>query len=623
MDTNGREVDVALAIYFPSVLYWKVRTMAMKNFHKTYKEQVLHLADEMRNQPLPEPTEELFALFETTGNRIKYEEVYFGRRKFLAVFGMAAMIFGRDEDVAKLEEIILSVCDEECWALPAHVNRRDDKNWRTTVDLFASETAQTLAEIVSLVNENERKLPKELCERVHTEIERRVFTPFFSSKPNYGCWECAGHNWNAVCAGGIGSACLYLMAGKEEERLQKCLDRLCNSLTYYLDGFEEDGACMEGIGYFTYGMTYFVGFAEQLYRYSNGKTDLFDNEKLKKIAQFQQKMYFGCGQTISFSDGEMHARFRMGLTRFLAEKYDGVRVPNEALAADFETDTCYRFMGLCRDYLWTKNMEHAVGSGTNTVNGTEEMVTEKTAKKESAFTVRHDILPSAQWSICESANGVGMAIKGGNNAEPHNHNDVGSFLYIVGGEQLVTDLGAGEYTKDYFGADRYEILCNSSMGHSVPLPNGKIQQNGEWHRATAFEADGKGNTKINFSAAYPIGNIRHLERETRFSLEDGSLLVTDTFEMPIRSARFIEQVVTQGEVTVEWHPEGESIVKIKKGNAECVLTFPKEIHHLYCMEQEHSNHEGEKEIVRLIRWDAFLKRGERTSTWFKIAPTVK
>ncbi len=575
--------------------------MAIKKFHEAYKEQVLKLADEMRYQPLPELTEELFALFEATGNRLKYEEVYFGRRKFLAVFGMAAIIFGQGEDVAKLEEILLSVCDEECWALPAHVNRKEE-GWRTTVDLFAAETAQTLAEIVSLVNKDGEKLSKVICERVHTEIERRVFTPFFSSKPNYGCWECAGHNWNAVCAGGIGSACIYLMAGKEEERLQKCLDRLCNSLKYYLDGFEEDGACMEGIGYFTYGMTYFVGFAEQLYRYTNGKADLFANEKLKKIAQFQQKMYFQGGQTISFSDGEMKAKFRMGLTKFLSEKYEGVSVPEETLAADFETDTCYRFMGLCRDYLWTKD---------------------ETVCEGETNAVRHDILPFAQWSICGSTNGVGMAIKGGHNAEPHNHNDVGSFLYIVDGEQLITDLGAGEYTKEYFGAGRYEILCNSSMGHSVPLPNGKTQQSGEWHRATAFSVDGKGNTNISFSAAYPIGNIRHLERETQFSLEDGTLLVTDTFEMPIRSSRFIEQVVTQGEVKVEWNPDGESVVRIRKGDAECILTFPKEIHHLYCMEQEHSNHEGEKEIVRLIRWDAFFKRGEKTSTWFKIMPVVK
>ena len=186
--------------------------------------------EELRKLAMPEVTEELFALFETTGNRLKYEEVYFTHRKFLAVFGMAAYVWKRKEDVAKLTEVLEEICGEECWALPAHVNRAKEKDWRITVDLFASETAQALAEFLGFVNESlpeEYKLPTELCAKVESEIERRVLTPFFSSEPNYGCWECADHNWNAVCAGSIGSA-------------------------------------------------------EQLLRYSKGSWNLFDKEKVKK-----------------------------------------------------------------------------------------------------------------------------------------------------------------------------------------------------------------------------------------------------------------------------------------------------------------------------------------------------
>ena len=108
----------------------------MCSFHERYKKQIEALAGQMRTEQLPPLTEELFALFETTGNRLKYEEVYFKRRKFLAVFGMAACIFKRRADVEKLSEVLLEVCEEECWALPAHVNRATDVDWRNTVDLF-------------------------------------------------------------------------------------------------------------------------------------------------------------------------------------------------------------------------------------------------------------------------------------------------------------------------------------------------------------------------------------------------------------------------------------------------------------------------------------------------------
>ena len=67
------------------------------SFQKKYIEQIKKIAEELRNLELPVVTEELFALFETTGNRLKYEEVYFMRRKFLAVFGMAAYIWKRKE----------------------------------------------------------------------------------------------------------------------------------------------------------------------------------------------------------------------------------------------------------------------------------------------------------------------------------------------------------------------------------------------------------------------------------------------------------------------------------------------------------------------------------------------
>lgn len=600
----------------------------MQTFHEKYKKQVEVLADRMRGEAMPKLTEELFALFETTGNRLKYEEVYFLRRKFLAVFGMAAHMFKRPEDVEKLSEVLAELCTEECWALPAHVNRGADKNWRNTVDLFASETAQSLAEVVTLVNgelPEENKLPEEVCRTVQQEIEKRVLRPFLAATPRYGNWECSDHNWNAVCCGSIGSAAMYLLAGKEEERLQKCLNRICHSLTYYLDGFREDGACMEGIGYFTYGMTYFVGFAEQLLRYSGGKINLFEKEKLRKIAEFQQKTYFTGGQTVSFSDGDKQAKFRMGLTRYLAGQYDTVRVPKESLACDFESDSCYRFMGLMRDYLWTKDMEEKEKTGKEAACAGQE--------KEVGPIARHDVLPVAQWSICESENGVGFAIKGGDNGEPHNHNDIGSFLYLVGTEQLITDLGAGEYTKEYFSAGRYNILCNSSLGHSVPSFGGELQKDGKEFCASGFFADGRGTTRIEFANAYGDTGVDRLVREAAFSLKDGSLQITDevTFfkqaddmtEGPGNAGRaygsITEQLVTQGEV--ELRADG---VHIMGATDSCLVKLPEEIQNLRVIEKAHSNHEGEPETVRLIQWDIARKQGERRiSTGFTVIPFIK
>ena len=93
------------------------------DFRAEYEKDALRLAQELRGQKMPELTEELFSEFERNGNRLRYEAAYFGRRKFLSVFGLVSVMKHREEDLRKLEEVLLEICGEECWALPAHVDR--------------------------------------------------------------------------------------------------------------------------------------------------------------------------------------------------------------------------------------------------------------------------------------------------------------------------------------------------------------------------------------------------------------------------------------------------------------------------------------------------------------------
>jgi hypothetical protein len=311
-------------------------------------------------------------------------------------------------------------------------------------------------------------------------------------------------------------------------------------------------------------------------------------------------MYFSCGQTVSFSDGETNAKFRMGLTAFLSGQYDTVHIPNLQFAADFETDPCYRFMGLLRDYEWTKEMAN------NSIAGADR----------TAEVARHDILPYAQWSICESSNGVGFAVKGGNNGEPHNHNDIGSFLYLAGGEQLLCDLGAGEYTSAYFGPDRYHILCNSSEGHSVPIMKGTLQKDGAEHKAGFFAADGHGRTTIEFSEAYGVEYVKKLERKAFFALEDGRLELEDSFESPVT---FTENLVTKGNVILQGN-----LVTIQGKQASCKVQIEDEFTNLRVVEKLHSNHEGKTENVRLIQWDVIpkIQAGEKGEQYYGVSKYI-
>lgn len=104
-----------------------------------------------------------------------------------------------------LNQIIISICKERFWALPAHVDfsHLDEK----TIDLFAAETAQSLAEILLIMG---GRLPHETVALAQEEIMNRVLTPFCTSAFPYSWWETDRCNWSAVCAGSIGIAAIAM-----------------------------------------------------------------------------------------------------------------------------------------------------------------------------------------------------------------------------------------------------------------------------------------------------------------------------------------------------------------------------------------------------------------------------
>ena len=116
------------------------KVQEIREHWQQFRQQVAQTGDMLRGRSMPELTKELFGLYEETGNRLIYEDEYFERRRFLAVFGLLSIWYEREEDLRKLEEVIREICLEETWALPAHVNRQE-KDWQRTVDLFACDRA--------------------------------------------------------------------------------------------------------------------------------------------------------------------------------------------------------------------------------------------------------------------------------------------------------------------------------------------------------------------------------------------------------------------------------------------------------------------------------------------------
>lgn len=547
-------------------------------FREKYGEDVLRQARGLRGQSMPELSEELFSEFERNGNRLRYEEAYFGRRKFLSVLGLACVMERRPEDIARLEEVLMEVCGEECWALPAHVDRKNDPGWRQTIDLFAGETAQTLAQLTSILS---AELSAGTTDTVKRQVLDRVLTPFMKSEPPYAGWERSGNNWNAVCCGNIGSAGLFLLEEGEERRA--LMERLAYALTQcYLKGFGEDGACEEGLGYWAYGLTYYALFAEQL-KQVYPDMDLLAEAKMEEIARFQQKCYFSGGRTVSFSDGNCFEAYPMGLTCNLACHFDGIRFPDPTFAGGLGQDPCFRWVGVYWNLYWTDRYLEAVRTG-----GLPE--------PKALETLGDEFFSDAQWAIFRGAGGSAAAVKGGHNAESHNHNDVGSFFYLADGEAFLEDLGCGEYTKDYFSERRYTVFCNRGLSHNIPLIDGSDQREGRQYRAAGFEVPEKGTAVIRFEAAYGVEKLTKLERRLHLEEAAGELTVEDTAEAE-EPVDFRENLVTRLPVTIE---DGQIIIR---GSGRSVRILIRGLAGgIEWKTFLHSNHQGKEEQVNVLQW---------------------
>lgn len=431
-----------------------------------------------RESYLPEPRHIGYAdrfSFYVTGERDRLEKEYFRRRKQLSAAVVLQLLEPETDRSAEINELIFAVCDEYCWALPAHTDGTLEGD-AGTVDLFSAETGFMLAELREIAD----FLPGVVRDRIEKEVVERVIRPFEAGEFR---WESCDSNWAAVCCAGVG-ACYFYLRPHDFPRVR---DRLIAAAQSFIDGYPQDGTCMEGFDYWHYGFGYYVWFADMLK--DAGGPDLLTGEQVRNIALFPRRVYLGRNgnTTLSFSDGSREGMTDCGLMYRLAREFDGMPV----FSPD-RTDVRAGNLGLVhwlRTYLYF----------------------DPDRKREDP-PAHDDHLPDAGQALTVRGS-YSFAIKAGHNAEQHNHNDVGGFIFCDRRGQVFCDIGAGKYTRDYFGEGRYSYFCNGSQGHSVPIFDGRTQKAGkEFCGKLTYSPE---EFSIDFAAAYGLEELSALTRTVR------------------------------------------------------------------------------------------------------------
>lgn len=488
-------------------------------------------------------------LHDRVGTRREFETPYFRRRRFLDACALLSAIYPENKEYYdKMQDLIFAICEEWSWAVPAHTfDVGIDGN--TQIDLFSAETALMLAEIYYIHGDRLEPIIRSCIER---ELDRRIFTSFESK--HFWFEECT-HNWAPICAGNVACAMLYM----DPERFERNRERLFLPMNNFVAAQPSDGVCLEGVNYWSYGFGTYVMIADILYKYSDGKYDFFADPKVKKIAQYPSHAFMRGDISVSNSDGHTDDKVDAHLYGFLKERFGEEISPLPKTAYTYWPG-CIAWLNMSRTLIYPD------------------------ARLLSDGELRSVDLPDAgQVMIHEDK--YSLFVKGGHNDEPHNHNDLGSFIISTDNGPIFCDLGAGLYVFGYFIPEtRYDYFCNCSRGHSLPIINGQYQKPGKERRA---EISHEGNLiTAEFSSAYDIAGVSSVKRSFLHSAD--SIVMKDEFVGEVKSVteRFIslkEPVSHDGYVEISgvrlYYDKDKCTVKITEDkesfiNHRCAVNPP-------------------------------------------------
>ena len=423
------------------------------------REDLLALAESWRGRPYPLLTAGMYASFVRTGSRRDCENPYFDRRRKLCASALHMCLTGTDDFLPDVEDGLWLLCEETTWAISAHANLNaahpfpDDQ--AAIVDLFAAQTGMILSFVAQLL---EGRLHPDLYDRVQRETERRVLKPFMENDGEWwmGFTRKDLNNWTPwILSNILMAANVWHFGGAA------LIERACMMLDRWLNVVPADGGCDEGAGYWNMAGGAFLDCLMALE--SMAGVDLWQDDKVRRMMAYPELVYLGNGWFANFADCD--ARPYISGERL---QYAGQKTSNAVLVR----------MGA---EMWGTPAKEL--SDTPHLSRTLMRIFAKPAKVEVEAVKPKDVwLPDLQVRLLNQ-DGLVVAMKGGHNAESHNHNDVGSFLVMADGDMQVVDAGNMVYTAKTFSNRRYELWNCRAAYHNVPMIGGYEQRAGREYAA--------------------------------------------------------------------------------------------------------------------------------------------
>ncbi len=430
---------------------------------KELKVALIKSGEEAKKEPWTELYISDFREFSKSGNRVRFEDKYFPRRRKLNRLIMAECAENKGRFLEDILDGLYLILEETTWCLPPHTSYiRDAKQetmpdvTRPIIDLFDAESAALVAFAEYLLRPVFAKESSYISGYVNERLKERIFTPYLNQ---HFWWMGNGDepmcNWTPWITQNVLLCALTREKSffTEEER-RVFLEKAAVSCDFFMKDYGEDGGCSEGAQYYTHAGLCLFGCLEIMsYALTESISGLLGEKKIRNIANYIVKMYVANGYYINFADcsalpGRRTAR------EFLFGKLIGDEVLSSFAAEDFRSETeseqliedeINLFYHVLQAFSYDVMMKYPVS---------DSLPEDSWFESVGLMVVRDDTYT--------------LAAKAGNNADSHNHNDVGSFTIYKDGKPFIIDLGVGTYTGKTFSDKRYEIWTMQSQFHNLP-----------------------------------------------------------------------------------------------------------------------------------------------------------
>ncbi|MDO4557443.1 MAG: alpha-L-fucosidase [Planctomycetia bacterium] len=551
---------------------------------------IIAVAEKIVDQPIPEAPEDLYRDYYKTGNRSRYQSVCGSRNSRISQLVIAECLENRGRFLPAIEAALDDFLTYPSWVLPAHDRNADIYDGRKIYcDLESTTASWRLATVDYWLQD---RLSPEIRTKIRTELQRRTFEPYRKSlaendRDNW--WIRTENNWNAVCHAGVVGAALAILEDPSDRAFFVAAAEEKSEI--FLNGFTADGYCSEGIGYWNYGFGAFVDMAETLYLVTEGRLDWFTRwPKIRTVAMFGPKMEISHGICGAFADCAIHAKPDSRMVSTLNRRLN----PGSVERAQVRTPSLPREPVPLGLYAFPEPViavsPENIASRTGTDPGNDVGTT------APQIGGPRDVFPDAgvylfrplakgEQTSTQRTDHLAMIVKGGHNAEMHNHNDVGSYTITLGGKAILPDPGGEIYTARTFSAKRYESNALNSSGHPVPVIAGKLQKTGVHAKGVIVDSESAKDGSmeritIDLTSAYDVSTLKRAVREVGFFRESedrrvpegGVIVITDSalFSTPeMFGTAFLSyekwEKLTEGDESEEFIfriGEGDSAVRV-------------------------------------------------------------